>query len=163
MAVNPCRLTHFQWFHGLRRRLSGGILLSWHHILISVRKSEATVGSGCPVPFKLERQANLPSVVCTFRWSKTDANQRKFQTLFNCIKLVRKRRKDLEDWLLFFHRNLQGQKVEVSVLYYHPVMESQPVLHWNMNECCPSSLLTLDRKGHQPVMSSIIVYLREFQ
>ena len=32
-----------------------------------------------------------------------------------------------------------------------------------MNERCPSSLLTLDRKGHQPVMLSIIVYIREFQ
>ena len=30
----------------------------------------------------------------------------------------------------------------------------------DMNECCPSILLTLDRKGHQPVMSSIVVYIR---
>ena len=27
----------------------------------------------------------------------------------------------------------------------------------NLNECCPSILLILDRKGHKPVMSSIVV------
>lgn len=31
------------------------LLLSWHLILVSVRKSKAMVGSGCPVPLKLER------------------------------------------------------------------------------------------------------------
>ena len=98
------------------------LLLSWHLILISVRKLEAMVGSGCPVPLKSREAflykltANLPNVACTFRWSKTNANQRTFQTLFNCKKQVCKMRKGLaskylEDWLLLFHQTSKGKKV----------------------------------------------------
>jgi len=120
------------------------LLLSWHLILVSVRKSKAMVGSGCPVPLKLERcfYMNLQPIfpmLCASSDDQETCNQKTFQTFFNCIKQVCRMRKGLaskylEDWLLLFHSNLLRAK-RWSV-YYHPVMES-PSVHWNMNECVP--------------------------
>ena len=148
------------------------LLLSWHLILVSVRKSKAMVGSGCPVPLKLERcfYMNLQPIfpmLCASSDDQETCNQKTFQTFFSSIKQVCRLRKGLaskylEDWLLLFHQNLLRAKgwsafvilppshgISISPLKYEWVLSLEPV--------------TLDRKGHQPVMLSIIVYIREFQ
>ena len=108
------------------------------------------LGSGCPVPLKLERcfYMNLQPIfpmLCASSDDQETCNQKTFQNFFSSIKQVCRMRKGLaskylEDWLLLFHQNLLRAKgwsafvilppshgISISPLKYEWALSLEPV------------------------------------